>query len=65
MESVHGKLSLDSILKMLNDPEIKYTLAPEGIMKFVGFMNKVGTLKSKAASWKDLFFPEVYNLPGS
>lgn len=65
VESVHGKLSLDSILKMLNDPEIKYTLAPEGIMKFVGFMNKVGTLKSKAASWKDLFFPEVYNLPGS
>ena len=65
VESVHGKESLDSILKMLNDPEIKYTLAPEGIMKFVQFMNKVGTLKSKAASWKDLFFPEVYNLPGN
>ncbi len=65
VESVNGKASLDSILKMLNDPEIKYTLAPEGIMQFVQFMNKVGTLKSKAASWKDLFFPEVYNLPGS
>jgi NitT/TauT family transport system substrate-binding protein len=65
VESVHGKASLDSILKMLNDPEIKYTLAPEGIMQFVQFMNKAGTLKSKAASWKDLFFPEAHNLPGT
>jgi len=65
VESVHGKESLDSILKMLNDPEIKYTLTPGGTMQFVKFMNKVGTLKRKAASWKDLFFPEVYNLPGS
>jgi len=23
------------------------------------------TLKHKAASWKDLYFPEVHNLPGS
>ena len=26
---------------------------------------KTGTLKSKAASWKDLYFPELHNLPGS
>ncbi|MEA2969949.1 MAG: hypothetical protein QOE78_3210, partial [Alphaproteobacteria bacterium] len=25
----------------------------------------VGTIKIKPANWKDLFFPEVYALPGS
>jgi NitT/TauT family transport system substrate-binding protein len=54
-----------AIEKMLNDPEIRVTMVPENTMKFVEFMNKVGTLKPKAASWKDLFFPEAHNMPGS
>ena len=29
------------------------------------FMSKTGTLKSKASSWKDLYFPQLHNLPGS
>jgi hypothetical protein len=28
-------------------------------------MHEVGTLKQKAASWKDYFFPEIYDLNGS
>jgi hypothetical protein len=34
-------------------------------LKVAGFMNKVGTIKPEAGSWKDLFFPELYRLPGS
>jgi NitT/TauT family transport system substrate-binding protein len=49
---------------MLRDPEISFSLAPSKIMGFVEFMNGVGTLKHKPASWKDLFFPEVHNLQG-
>ena len=59
------KSGVAAIEKMLNDPEIRVTMVPENTMKFVDFMNKVGTLKQKAASWKDLFFPEAHNLPGS
>lgn len=59
------KSGVDAIEKMLNDPEIKVTMTPENTMKFADFMHKVGTLKNKAGSWKDLFFPEVHNLPGS
>ena len=50
---------------MLNDTEIKVTMTPENTMKLAEFMLKVGTLKNKEGSWKDLFFPEVHNLPGS
>jgi len=27
-------------------------------------MYKIGSIKTKPSSWKDLFFPEVHNLPG-
>ena len=29
------------------------------------FMNKVGTIKPEAGSWKDLFFPEIHDASGS
>jgi NitT/TauT family transport system substrate-binding protein len=60
-----SKESAEKILAMLDDPEVSFGLAPERIMKFVEFMNKVGSLKTKAASWKDLFFPEIHGLSGS
>jgi NitT/TauT family transport system substrate-binding protein len=28
-------------------------------------MNRIGSIKAKPASWKDLFFPNVHTLPGS
>lgn len=61
----NDKSGVDAILKLLNDPEIRITMTPENMMKIYDFMHKVGTVKPKAASWKDFFFPEVHNLPGS
>jgi len=59
------KESVDELLKMMEDPLVEYTLAPKSIMKTAEFMAKVGTIKDRPASWKDLFFPNVYALPGS
>jgi len=61
----NDKSGAAAIEKMLNDPEIRITMTPENTLKVAEFMNKVGTIKPKATSWKDLFFPEVHNLPGS
>jgi NitT/TauT family transport system substrate-binding protein len=60
-----GKDPVDFILKMLNDPNIVFTMTPQSIMKYADFMFKTGGIKVKPASWKDMFFPNVYNLPGS
>ena len=60
-----GKESVYKILAIMNDPQIRYTLAPERILPFAQFMHQVGTLKTKPASWKDLFFPDIYELSGS
>jgi NitT/TauT family transport system substrate-binding protein len=51
--------------KIVSGPQVHWTMTPEVTIKFADFMHNVGTLKVKAASWKDLFFPEVYDLNGS
>jgi NitT/TauT family transport system substrate-binding protein len=59
------KDSVQDIQAMLNDPAIVYTTTPQNVMKYVDFMLKIGAIKSKPDSWKDLFFPNAHNLPGS
>lgn len=55
----------DNILKMLNDPNIIYTTTPQNVMKYVNFMYKINSIKTKPVSWKDMFFPSAQDLPGS
>jgi NitT/TauT family transport system substrate-binding protein len=59
------KESLDDILKLLNDPDIVYTTTPNNTMKYVDFMYKIGSIKAKPDSWKDMFFPNAQKLHGS
>lgn len=59
------KDSEDDILKLLNDPEIRYTTTPNNVMKYVDFMYKIGSIKVKPDSWKDMFFQNAHALPGS
>ena len=59
------KSSVDDIVKMLDDPTMVFTTTPNNMMKYVDFMLKVGAIKSKPDSWKDMFFPNAQHLPGS
>jgi NitT/TauT family transport system substrate-binding protein len=53
------------ILRIINDPDLRFTLVPAGIMSYANFMHRVGLLKVKPESWKDLFVTELHGLPGS
>jgi len=57
--------SVSEIVEVLSDPHVKFTTTPENVMKYATFMHDVGSLKIQAASWKDLFFPEIQGAPGS
>ncbi|MEP7206915.1 MAG: ABC transporter substrate-binding protein [Casimicrobiaceae bacterium] len=59
------KDSVEDITKMLSDPLVVYTTTPNNVMKYVNFMLKIGSIKTKPDSWKDLFFPNVHSLQGS
>jgi NitT/TauT family transport system substrate-binding protein len=58
------KNSADDIYAMIAARDYAYTLAPQKVYKTAEFMNRIGTVKRKPASWKDLFFPEVHGLQG-
>ncbi len=60
-----GKENVDKLLAIMNDPQVRYTMAPDRILPYAQFMHQVGTLKNRPESWKDMFFPEVHALPGS
>ena len=65
LTATRDKNSVDVLEKMVADPDVDYTTTPVSVMKIVDFMYKVGRIKKKPASWKDMFFPEAYGLNGS
>lgn len=65
VEDSKSKIPVDTVAKLVSGPQVHWTNVPENTMKFADFMSRVGTLKVKPSSWKDYFFPEVYDLKGS
>ena len=65
IEDSKSKMPLDMVAKIVAGPQVHWTMVPENTMKYADFMSSVGTLKVKATSWKDYFFPEIYDLNGS
>lgn len=65
-DSIGGKgETLDEIIAALNDPKNVMTMVPQNTLKYAQFMHEIGSLKNRANSWKDLFFPDIHDLPGS
>src|SRR6266436_4967496 len=57
--------SIESLMQMMNDPKIVFTLEPHRMMTTADFMHRIGRIKVKPLSWKDLFFENVHSLKGS
>lgn len=58
-------MSEDELAATMATKDLEYTKVPSSVGKVADFLYKTGSLKTKAASWKDLFFPEAHGLPGS
>ena len=65
IEDSKSKLPLEMVGKIVAGPQVRWTMTPENTMKYADFMAEVGTLKTKAESWKDYFFPEIHDEKGS
>ncbi|MDQ7990041.1 MAG: ABC transporter substrate-binding protein [Candidatus Dactylopiibacterium sp.] len=65
LELSKDKSSVEEILEILADPQVIFTTTPQNVTKYSDFLQRIGSIKEKPASWKDLFFPEVHALPGS
>lgn len=57
--------SVEDLAKMLADPQFRFTLTPENVVKFASFKARIGNIRTRPDSWKDLFFSDIHALPGS
>jgi NitT/TauT family transport system substrate-binding protein len=58
------KLSEDDVVAIISAPGFDFTKIPKKTFKFAEFMHRIGTLKTKPESWKDLYFAEAHELGG-
>ena len=66
LESMGGHgWSVAELLEVLSDPDIKFDMTPENIMRYANFMHDVGSLKTRMTKWSDMFAPEAHGLPGN
>jgi NitT/TauT family transport system substrate-binding protein len=63
-ESAAG-FSVDELVEVLRDPDIRFTTTPENTEKYAEFMLEIGSIENRPGSWRDLFFPEIHGAAGS
>ena len=60
-----AKVSKEEVLRMLADPQTKFSTTPDGVMKFVSFMRRVGIIAVAPRDWRELFVADLHVRPGS
>ena len=53
------------VLQTITAPGTIWDAAPRGTTQFANFMHETGSIAKVPPGWKDVFFPEAYDLPGS
>jgi NitT/TauT family transport system substrate-binding protein len=61
----HAPESIEEILSMLRDPRIVFTSTPHGVLRTAEFMHRIGRIKERPGSWKELFFENVHGRNGN
>jgi NitT/TauT family transport system substrate-binding protein len=65
VEGEKAKAAPEEILRQMQGEGVEFTTTPLAMMKYAAFMQRIGTIKSVPASWKDYAFPNIQSLPGS
>jgi NitT/TauT family transport system substrate-binding protein len=66
LESMGGRgWEVSELVEVLNDPDIKFDITPENVMRYAEFMNAVGSINNKLGSWTGMFAEEAHSLRGS
>jgi len=60
-----GGFTVDEVAAVLSDPDVHFTATPQNTMKYASFMHDIGSISHRPASWKEMFFPEIHDVPGN
>ncbi|WBU31186.1 hypothetical protein OOZ54_06740 [Rhodopseudomonas palustris] len=56
---------MEDTTRQLTELRRYYDIVPRNTLALAKFMNDIGTIKTRPATWKELYFPEIHNLAGS
>jgi NitT/TauT family transport system substrate-binding protein len=59
------KTPVDDLVALMNQPGFAFGTTPQNVTKMAQFMNRIGSIGVAPKDWKEMFFPEIHNLPGS
>jgi NitT/TauT family transport system substrate-binding protein len=65
LDESKDKMSIEDITQILLAPDYIFDQTPRGVGDALRTMYKAGIIKTEPQSWKDVYFPEVRQLPGS
>nr|WP_314074473.1 ABC transporter substrate-binding protein [uncultured Roseococcus sp.] len=60
-----SSLSVDFVEELIRHPDHRFTTAPQGVEYFAQFQHRTGQIPVRIESWKEIFFPEAHDGPGS
>ncbi len=62
-----SKVKVDEaeIVKILKDPDTRYSSTPTDMMAYAEHLAMAGTIKRKPTDWKDMYISNIHNKPGS
>ncbi len=59
------KLTEDDLTASFSGKDMEYTKVPSRVGRLVDFLHGISAVRNRPASWKDLFFQDAHELPGS
>ncbi|MBI3517281.1 MAG: ABC transporter substrate-binding protein [Proteobacteria bacterium] len=59
------KDTVEQVQALLEAPDAVFDVTPRGTIKVAEFMHRIGTIKHRPESWRDLFFPFIHDRSGS
>jgi NitT/TauT family transport system substrate-binding protein len=59
------KVGAQKAFEILDSPDMVFSAVPNGTLQIAQFMFRTGSIKVEPKSWKDMFFPEIHDQPGS
>ena len=65
IEAENSKLAPAFVEAIIRNPANDFTATPLQTLKTARFLYKTGAIKIEATDWRDLFFPEIHDRPGS
>ena len=58
-------LSAEFVAAVLGNADLEFGIAPQNSLLLAQFLGRTGVVKSSPADWRDYFFPDIHQEPGS